>query len=94
MIDWETWVTANYGDASLENYKLAYAEVVAKEFADRYGSNISGWWFDHSKYGNIPRLHDIPSEAHPDATIAFNNGQKSPPRNSHYSSCSYEPAFS
>ena len=36
---------------------------------------ISGWWFDHASFGNIPLLHDICKKANPKTILAFNYGK-------------------
>ncbi|BAJ00350.1 PPC domain-containing protein [Shewanella violacea] len=78
MTNWAKWVTNKYGSASDDNYKKAYAEVIIAEYAQRYGSLIDGWWFDHSSCANIPLLHKITKAANPAVILAFNKGQKVP----------------
>jgi len=83
--NWARHVEDSYGQSDVATLKLAYAEVVVQEFAERYGANLSGWWFDHAgdAYGNIEKLHEICTAANPHAVMAFNDGQKSPLRNNH-----------
>eukprot|EP00040_Diaphanoeca_grandis_P019475 m.102857 g.102857 ORF g.102857 m.102857 type:complete len:562 (-) comp27444_c0_seq1:337-2022(-) len=78
MENWAEWVNTTYGNVTLDTLKYAYANNIIKEFADRYGSKIGGWWFDHADFGNIPLLHKIITDANPDITVAFNRGLKVP----------------
>ncbi len=78
MDNWAGWVEANYGAATVDNYKTAYAEVIVTEYANRYGMLIDGWWFDHAGLGNIPLLEQVTHTANPNAALAFNTGQKVP----------------
>lgn len=52
----------------------AVAEVIVKEFSKRYGKKISGWWFDHAKYGDIPALKKAALYGNPNAVLSFNMG--------------------
>ncbi len=78
MDNWAAYVTQEYGDTSIDTYKTAYAEVIIDEYAERYGTLIDGWLFDHASNGNIPLLHDTVKTYNPDAVLAFNDGQKVP----------------
>jgi len=80
MDNWAYYVENTYGNTTQDTYKQAFAEVIIKEYADRYGTKLSGWWFDHANYGNIPLLHQVikNATANPDTVVAFNDGQKSP----------------
>lgn len=78
MDNWAEYVTQEYGEATDDTYKQAYAEVIIDEYAARYGSLINGWWFDHSGFANIPLLNEIVKSHNPNTVTAFNNGQKIP----------------
>lgn len=52
----------------------AVAELIVKEYSLRYGRKISGWWFDHAKYGDIPLLAKAARAGNPDAVLGFNMG--------------------
>ena len=54
MDNWSNYVRGVYGDTDIETFKTAYAEVIIDEYAQRYGTLIDGWWFDHAGLGNIP----------------------------------------
>jgi len=74
MDNWETWVTAEYGDASDDTYKRAFAEVIVGEYAQRYGNLIDGWWFDNGGISmNAPLLREITRKHNPDVHLTFNN---------------------
>jgi len=62
---WKGFVRRRYGTTSLLSYKRAYANVIVREFANRYGTKIDGWWFDHASYGHMRLIHDICTEANP-----------------------------
>lgn len=72
--NWNAYVLDTYGSNDDATLKQAYAEVVVKEFAERYGTNIDGWWFDHASFGNIQLIHDVCTEANPKTIMAFNKG--------------------
>ena len=84
---WYAYVEEQYGVApdptndQDPTLMLAFAEIIVKEFADRYGSLIAGWWFDHAKFGNRQRIVEVIRAANPDAVIALNFGIKVPLRN-------------
>lgn len=78
MDNWSNYVLGVYGDTDIETFKTAYAEVIIGEYAQRYGTLIDGWWFDHAGLGNIPLLHDIVTSHNPNTVISFNNGQHIP----------------
>ncbi|MEP3838647.1 MAG: Ig-like domain-containing protein [Algibacter sp.] len=61
-----------------EKFKNAYANIIVNEYAERYGTLIDGWWFDHATYGNIPLLDSVVKSHNPDAIVAYNKGQKIP----------------
>ncbi len=52
----------------------AVAEIIVKEYSVRYGTKISGWWFDHAKYGDIKLLQKAAHAGNPEAVLAFNMG--------------------
>ncbi|KAL9190187.1 hypothetical protein ACHAXT_007398 [Thalassiosira profunda] len=72
--NWKAWVKEEYGSDDVPTLKVAYAETVVKEFAERYGDQIDGWWFDHALCGDIPLLYDTVKQANPKCIVAFNNG--------------------
>ena len=72
---WKGFVRRRYGTTSLLSYKRAYADVIVREFANRYGTKIDGWWFDHASYGHMRLIHDICTEANPKIALAFNRGK-------------------
>ena len=78
MDNWSDYVLSVYGDTEIETFKTAYAEVIIDEYAQRYGTLIDGWWFDHAGHGNIPLLHDIVTSYNPNTVISFNTGQHIP----------------
>lgn len=78
MENWAAWVAETYGDTSDATYKKAYAEVIVQEYANRYGDQISGWWFDHASFGDIELIHHYCTLANPLVVMAFNEGTKIP----------------
>lgn len=72
---WKAWVQAQYGSSDVDTLKKAYAEVIVREFAQRYGTQIDGWWFDHASFGNIELIHREITQANPTAIVAFNCGK-------------------
>ena len=73
--NWKSYVREKYGSDDEETLKKAYAKVIVKEYAERYGSKVDGWWFDHASFGNIPLLHDVCKKANPETILAFNKGR-------------------
>jgi hypothetical protein len=73
--NWKTWVKKKYGSSDEATLKKAYAEVIVREFAQRYGTKIDGWWFDHASFGNIDLIHREITKANPKAIISFNRGK-------------------
>jgi len=63
--------------------KKAYAELVIGEFAQRYTTNVSGYWFDHADWGDGVTMEQVihNENANPDAVIGWNDGGKNPLRN-------------
>lgn len=52
---------------------------ILKYHANRYGSDIDGWWFDQGKFVDIPMLEVQVQSSHPNASlVAINNGLKIP----------------
>ncbi|MEA2736290.1 MAG: hypothetical protein QOE14_2741 [Humisphaera sp.] len=58
-------------------------ERIIKEWSDRWGTNVSGWWFDgcywpnHMYRGDAPNFESFAAAArsgNPDAIVAFNPG--------------------
>ena len=80
---WKAWVKQQYGKDDVDTLKKAYAEVIVREFAQRYGTKIDGWWFDHASFGNIELIHRELTQANPNAVIAFNCGKLGITENSH-----------
>ena len=78
MDNWSNYVAGVYGNTTVDTYKQAYAEVIIDEYAQRYGTLIDGWWFDHAGLGNIPLLYDIVTAYNTNTVIAFNTGQHIP----------------
>ena len=72
--NWNAFVLEKYGKGDVETQKKAYAEVIVKEFAERYGSKVDGWWFDHADKGSIPLLHNVCKAANPKAILTYNIG--------------------
>ncbi len=52
----------------------AVAEIIVKKYSLRYGKKISGWWFDHAKYGDITLLAKAALAGNPQAALTFNVG--------------------
>ena len=75
VANWKAWVQAQYGSSDVDTLKKAYAEVIVREFAQRYGTKIDGWWFDHASFGNIDLIHREITQANPTAIVAFNCGK-------------------
>lgn len=73
--NWKAWVQQQYGSDDVGTLKKAYAEVIVREFAQRYGTKIDGWWFDHASFGNIELIHREITQANPKAIVAFNSGK-------------------
>lgn len=65
-------------ETDIEKLKKAYANIIVNEYAERYGTLIDGWWFDHAGEGNIPLLDSIVKSHNPNAIVAYNSGQKVP----------------
>lgn len=80
---WKEYVKGRYGDDDVATLKRAYADVIVKEYAERYGTKIDGWWFDHATTGNIPLLHKVCKGANPKAITTFNSGKLPCAQNSH-----------
>ena len=72
-----------YGKDDVDTLKKAYAEVIVRGFAQRYGTKIDGWWFDHASFGNIELIHGEITQANPKAIISFNCGKLGITENSH-----------
>jgi len=72
---WKKYVKDRYGEDNEWTLKKAYAEVVVKEFAERYGSKIDGWWYDHASTGNVKLIHEVCKKANPKTIITFNKGK-------------------
>jgi hypothetical protein len=73
--NWKAWVKEHYGSSDEASLKKAYAEVIVREFAQRYGTKIDGWWFDHASFGNIDLIHREITQANPTVIVAFNWGE-------------------
>lgn len=73
--NWKRYVKKRYGSADVNTLKKAYAEVIVKEYAERYGSKVDGWWFDHASFGNKKLLHSICKKANPKTVMSFNSGR-------------------
>jgi hypothetical protein len=54
--------------------KEGVAEIIVKEYSQRYGKRIAGWWFDHAGYGDSALLAKAARSGNPDAVLAFNSG--------------------
>jgi hypothetical protein len=52
------------------------ADVVLKPIAERFGTQIDGWWFDHGKWGDAQRYAAVVRNANPDAVIAWNEAHE------------------
>jgi hypothetical protein len=72
--NWRAWVKKHYGSDDASAMKKAYAEVVVWEFAQRYGTQIDGWWFDKASGANLELVHQEITRANPKAIIAFCRG--------------------
>jgi hypothetical protein len=83
VANWNAWVKGKYGSGAVDILKKAYAEVIVREFAQRYGTKIDGWWFDHASFGNIELIHREITQANPNAVISFNCGKLGITENSH-----------
>ncbi len=75
VANWNAWVKQKYGKDDIDTLKKAYAEVIVREFAQRYGTKIDGWWFDHASFGNIELIHREITKANPKTIVAFNCGK-------------------
>lgn len=73
--NWKAWVKEKYGSDDVDTLKKAYAEVIVREFAQRYGTKIDGWWFDHASFGNIDLIHREITKVNPKAVITFSRGK-------------------
>ena len=73
--NWKAWVKEKYGSDDVDTLKKAYAEVIVREYAQRYGAKIDGWWFDHASFGNIDLIHKEITKANPKTIVAFNRGK-------------------
>ena len=71
---WVAHVKEEYGDSDEATLKRAYAEIIVKEYADRYGAKIDGWWFDHAAFGDMNLLREVCREANPECVLTFNKG--------------------
>ena len=80
---WRAYVTEAYGDPDeddWQNCKTAYVEQIVSYYANKYGTDIDGWWFDQGRYIDRPLLEKTCREGNPNAVLAINNGQKVPLR--------------
>tara|TARA_R110002073_G_scaffold43606_2_gene121573 strand:- start:7533 stop:8723 length:1191 start_codon:yes stop_codon:yes gene_type:complete len=68
----ETW--KNYAKSREMTPEQAVAEIIVKEYSLRYGTKISGWWFDHASYGDIKALEKAALAGNPEAALTFNVG--------------------
>jgi hypothetical protein len=82
VTNWANYVAANYGNSSVANLEIAYAEVIVTYYANRYGTLMNGWWFDQSNYANIPLLRSVVKAANPSTVAMFNDGVHVPLYNS------------
>eukprot|EP00581_Thalassiosira_minuscula_P018477 CAMPEP_0183726230 /NCGR_PEP_ID=MMETSP0737-20130205/22818_1 /TAXON_ID=385413 /ORGANISM="Thalassiosira miniscula, Strain CCMP1093" /LENGTH=353 /DNA_ID=CAMNT_0025957517 /DNA_START=83 /DNA_END=1144 /DNA_ORIENTATION=+ len=73
--NWKSYVKDRYGSDDEATLKRAYAEVIVKEYAERYGSKIDGWWYDHSVAGNMKLIHEVCKKANPKTIMTFNKGK-------------------
>ncbi|MCM2371259.1 SHD1 domain-containing protein [Aporhodopirellula aestuarii] len=68
----ETW--KEYAKSREMTPEQAVAEIIVKEYSLRYGTKISGWWFDHASYGDIKALEKAALAGNPEAVLTFNVG--------------------
>jgi len=68
----ENW--KKYAESRKMTPEEAVAEIIVKEYSLRYGTKISGWWFDHASYGDIKALEKAARAGNPEAALAFNVG--------------------
>lgn len=68
----DTW--KQYAKSRKMTPEEAVAEIIVKEYSLRYGTKISGWWFDHAKYGDIKALEKAVRAGNPNAALTFNVG--------------------
>ncbi|EJK65354.1 hypothetical protein THAOC_13792, partial [Thalassiosira oceanica] len=71
---WVAYVKKEYGDSDEATLKKAYAQIIVKEYAERYGEKIGGWWFDHAAFGDMDLLRGVCREANPECVLTFNRG--------------------
>jgi hypothetical protein len=48
------------------------ADLVLEPIAERFGTQIDGWWFDHGRWGDARRYEAAVRKGNPDAVIAWN----------------------
>jgi len=84
---WANHVRSIYGTSEDEdidnaNMQKGYAELIVREYAEKFngvnGPLIDGFWFDQGTYANYALIHDIIVQYNPNASMAFNRGQKMP----------------
>jgi len=66
---WETYIASKN-----MTHKEAVAEIIVKEYSKRYGTKISGWWFDHTRNADIPLLAKAARAGNPNVLLTFNVG--------------------
>ena len=71
---WAAYVKKEYGDSDEATLKRAYAQIIVREYAERYGEKIDGWWFDHAAFGDMDLLREVCREANPQCVLTFNKG--------------------
>ena len=71
----ETW--KEYAKSREMTPDQAVAEIIVKEYSLRYGTKITGWWFDHAGSGDIKALEKAALAGNPEAVLAFNVGGSS-----------------
>jgi hypothetical protein len=54
---WRAYVTNTYGNPDAngwQNLKKAYVEQIVAYYANKFGADIDGWWFDQGTFVDVP----------------------------------------
>lgn len=77
--NWVEYVETTYGtrpDGDDSHFYEAYATDIVAYYANKFGSQIDGWWFDQGTSCDRALLEAACHGANPDSVVALNYGQK------------------
>jgi len=75
---WTNYVREQYGGDDIKDLKLAFSEVIVQEYAERYGTGLSGFMFDNGQEADMYSLYKTIRKHNKKSAIAFNKGPKMP----------------